>query len=366
MGVIDAPIASRASRLFAAPEITLLVTMKQGEQATQRHRETTKRSTAAVAFSARESPAGRSHLFVRRVTAGVVHCSQQSEAAFGRHAVVVHPSLRLIDDYAMRLPLCRAITHLLQSLLVFCYIHVYAGATNAASSHGDETFLTKEDFDNAKHADFVGDGVTLSPADFANGLKLRDDELYTGKQFKLYSQSNFRGDIRGSASWSLDTKGVHRNGVMHQRKVWVNGRIPYVISNQYNHRERALLARAMEEYHRRTCIRFEPRSALDNDYLYIGKIDGCFSDVGRAGGRQELSLDDGCLEYDTAIHELMHAVGFYHEHERWDRDEFINILWQNIDRAKQILLCLASSPTFVSQSKHFCCLTRGRVGGGRE
>jgi hypothetical protein len=66
--------------------------------------------------------------------------------------------------------------------------------------------------------------------------------------------------------------------------------------------------------------------------VYIGKIDGCFSDVGRAGGRQELSLANGCLEYDTAIHELMHAVGFYHEHERWDRDGFIDIQWQNIDR----------------------------------
>ncbi|EPB78339.1 shTK domain protein [Ancylostoma ceylanicum] len=58
----------------------------------------------------------------------------------------------------------------------------------------------------------------------------------------------------------------------------------------------------------------------------------CFSDVGRAGGRQELSLDDGCMQYDTAIHELMHSVGFYHEHERWDRDNHIRILWQNIDR----------------------------------
>uniref|UniRef100_A0A914ZH31 Metalloendopeptidase n=1 Tax=Panagrolaimus superbus TaxID=310955 RepID=A0A914ZH31_9BILA len=127
-------------------------------------------------------------------------------------------------------------------------------------------------------------------------------------------------------------EGVRRNGVTAVIKKWPNGRIPYVLSAQYNERERAVLARAFQEYHGKTCIRFVPKTPFDADYLYIGKIDGCFSDVGRAGGRQELSLDDGCLQYDTAVHELMHSVGFYHEHERWDRDRFIQIMWHNIDR----------------------------------
>lgn len=43
-------------------------------------------------------------------------------------------------------------------------------------------------------------------------------------------------------------------------------------------------------------------------------------------------MDDGCMHLDTILHELMHSVGFYHEHERWDRDQFITILWQNIDK----------------------------------
>ncbi|VDM44031.1 unnamed protein product [Toxocara canis] len=154
----------------------------------------------------------------------------------------------------------------------------------------------------------------------------------TIKHYVLSRQKFFRGDIRGKAAWSTKRKGVRRNGVVSGVKKWPNARIPYVISSQYNERERAVLARAFQEYHTRTCIRFSPRTAFDHDYLYIGKIDGCFSDVGRAGGRQELSLDNGCLQYDTAIHELMHSVGFFHEHERWDRDSYITILWHNIDR----------------------------------
>ncbi|KAL3101953.1 hypothetical protein niasHS_003362 [Heterodera schachtii] len=74
-------------------------------------------------------------------------------------------------------------------------------------------------------------------------------------------------------------------------------------------------------------------SVLNSDYLFIGKVDGCFSEVGRTSGVQVLSLDNGCMDYSTIIHEIMHVVGFYHEHERWDRDFYIDIIWQNIDKS---------------------------------
>ncbi|RCN39394.1 astacin [Ancylostoma caninum] len=123
-----------------------------------------------------------------------------------------------------------------------------------------------------------------------------------------------------------------RNGVSRVAKLWPNARIPYAISPHYTPHERALLARAVKQYHEKTCIRFVPRSGGEPDYLFIGKVDGCFSEVGRTSGVQVLSLDNGCMEYATIIHEMMHVVGFYHEHERWDRDNFIDIIWQNIDR----------------------------------
>uniref|UniRef100_A0A914CA48 Metalloendopeptidase n=1 Tax=Acrobeloides nanus TaxID=290746 RepID=A0A914CA48_9BILA len=179
------------------------------------------------------------------------------------------------------------------------------------------------------------DATLLTSKDFENALLLNNEIVRSSPKRRLLThQKYYRGDIRGKAAWKtkLTKTGVRRNGVTNVVKKWANGRIPYVLSTQYNERERAVLARAFQEYHTKTCIRFVPKTAFDNDYLYIGKIDGCFSDVGRAGGRQELSLDDGCLQYDTAIHELMHSVGFYHEHERWDRDTFITILWHNIDK----------------------------------
>lgn len=52
--------------------------------------------------------------------------------------------------------------------------------------------------------------------------------------------------------------------------------------------------------------------------------------MGRTGGRQPLSLGYGCDHPVVAVHELMHAIGFFHSHMRVDRDNHLNIHWQNI------------------------------------
>lgn len=60
----------------------------------------------------------------------------------------------------------------------------------------------------------------------------------------------------------------------------------------------------------------------------------CWSTVGRKYWRvnhaQELSLGPTCNDKATIMHELMHAAGFWHEHSRTDRNQYVEVLWENI------------------------------------
>ncbi|CAL4058827.1 unnamed protein product, partial [Meganyctiphanes norvegica] len=117
-------------------------------------------------------------------------------------------------------------------------------------------------------------------------------------------------------------------------RLWPNGIIPYTIDSVFTERERQVIARAMEEFHDRTCIRFVGRTS-QTDYIHIISSTGCRSNVGHlvGHGQHTLSLkqDDFCVSFGVLIHELMHASGFWHEQTRIDRDNYITIHWENVE-----------------------------------
>lgn len=80
-----------------------------------------------------------------------------------------------------------------------------------------------------------------------------------------------------------------------------------------------------------TCIRFVKRTN-EKDFIDIIDGDGCWSYVGKVGGRQELSMKrDGCFHKSFLVHEAIHALGFQHMINHVNRDKFVRILWENIE-----------------------------------
>ncbi|XP_077367559.1 low choriolytic enzyme-like [Festucalex cinctus] len=65
----------------------------------------------------------------------------------------------------------------------------------------------------------------------------------------------------------------------------------------------------------------------------FGKHRGeCWSQLGRQRRRQYISLQkNGCVNHGTVQHEVLHALGFHHEQVRSDRDNHVEIKFENIN-----------------------------------
>lgn len=130
-----------------------------------------------------------------------------------------------------------------------------------------------------------------------------------------------------------------RNGMTHESYRWTDGRIPFEIIGTFEHDEVELIEKAMTIYHEKTCIKFVPRQRNDPDYITIQNSEtGCWSAVGRVGGRQLVNLQSyGCTSLiGTILHEFMHVVGFLHEQNREERDEYVDIRFENVRKGYEM------------------------------
>lgn len=110
-------------------------------------------------------------------------------------------------------------------------------------------------------------------------------------------------------------------------RLWPSRVIPYHIQPDLPQPERVLKAIAMFEG---TPIRFV-EDPNPNDVLVFQASQGiCKSYVGYVGGKQPVWVSPGCEAHEIA-HEILHALGFIHEQNRTDRDQWVQVDFDSVD-----------------------------------
>jgi len=102
--------------------------------------------------------------------------------------------------------------------------------------------------------------------------------------------------------------------------------IAYVIDATFPAANRSAITDALAHFARHSGIRFVA-ATTESDYLrFLPESDGTecgHSFFGRQGGEQPVFIR--CAGAGIVVHEVMHALGFGHEHQRADRDSFIRL-----------------------------------------
>ncbi|XP_055948393.1 zinc metalloproteinase nas-15-like [Argiope bruennichi] len=141
-----------------------------------------------------------------------------------------------------------------------------------------------------------------------------------------YNSDLFEGDIL----LRNGTFGKDRYATTHKGLRWPNGIVPYILDEIYSESDIELIRSTMDKFEKHTCIKWVERTDED-DYVEIYSDMGCFSELGKVGGVQSLSLEsDTCMKKGVILHEMMHSLGFLHEQTRYDRDDHVRVLWDNI------------------------------------
>ncbi|GFN78613.1 metalloendopeptidase [Plakobranchus ocellatus] len=138
-------------------------------------------------------------------------------------------------------------------------------------------------------------------------------------------------ELHPSSSSGHTYQRVKRKALTNLRARWEGGIIPFELrAGDFSAGDQQKLMAAMSQWSQSTCIQFRQAMPTDANKLVIQSGRGCSSNVGMIGGTQFLTLQRECRIPKILLHELGHAIGLIHEHQREDRDNYLKIHYANI------------------------------------
>jgi len=158
------------------------------------------------------------------------------------------------------------------------------------------------------------------------------DDIIIGREAELAS-----GCIRMPQGLSTATK----DNLASPDVRWPGGIVPYFVNSQITPSTRATIEMAIKHFADHTPIRFVPYTdqadfvgfeVLDSPASASGVRTCGMSVIGKKGGGQPIWLNQAVCQdelFGTALHEMMHALGFRHEHQRPDRDAYVAVTTGN-------------------------------------
>ena len=138
-----------------------------------------------------------------------------------------------------------------------------------------------------------------------------------------------------SPVFSADADPAHQQAASEKPQPWPDGVIPYDIS-KLTPPQQAIAVHAMQRWlDTGAKIKFIPRT---NEVAYVNftgqtNAGNNTSHVGyKKGERTDINITGFWWRQNEWMpaHELGHVLGFFHEHQRWDRDAFVTIHYENI------------------------------------